>query len=564
MITSEEDKVAMIKLNLDASNCAMSKGCFSAMANFLQNALIWAGNKRWGEYYGYTLFITNQLAKAYEGMGCLDKCKKCFDMVFQNVRCLEDKFQTYFTWIRCLQGKGDYRAIIKFCLSKLEELGEKLRCKASKLQIRLALCNIQNQLRTMSDSSFLCLPEIQDEKTIATMRLLSAITLNSSILQKQDLLLMSILKSVQITITHGRCVETAFTLACYGMLCALVNNKKEAYRFGELGRKIENTYSSDVSVAPTICVVATFCLHWQEGPHELRSILLQGFRDGYEVGDVQWSILNGVAMIAVSLACGRHLHELEEDTRIFCESMSIYNKQRDFLILCHPLWQGISNLMAGGHSKEDFELTGDVMNQGELEVYFLETHNCIGLEALYYARLQLACYFKAIHEALAMAEKLKRYSKLIDVSFTGNQIKFFSALAYIRYNREKSTQKYSNRIIRCIKELERIVDNGTVFCEPFLLLLKAEMSSLKVNKRGLKKKYDDAVASAQRLNMVNIQALANECAGGVFLWRDAYLSDHYLTEALEYYFQWGAMGKVEQMEKDHTSLLSRPKVVTSV
>jgi hypothetical protein len=107
-----------------------------------------------------------------------------------------------------------------------------------------------------------------------------------------------------------------------------------------------------------------------------------------------------------------------------------------------------------------------------------------------------------------------------------------------------------------------LVNNGTVLCEPLVLLLEAEASSLQNNKNGLKKCYDDALASAEARDMVNIRALANECAGNVFLNNDDYLSDQYLSEA--YYFQWGAMGKVEQLETDHHSLHSKSKVVTSV
>jgi hypothetical protein len=125
-------------------------------------------------------------------------------------------------------------------------------------------------------------------------------------------------------------------------------------------------------------------------------------------------------------------------------------------------------------------------------------------------------------------------------------------------------RKHKGALNKNIRDLKKIAHNGEVWCKPLVLLLEAELASLQSNKKGLKKAYDDAVASAGVVDLLNIRALANECAGIVFLNNDDYLSDQYLSEALECYYQWGAIGKVEQLEIDHKALQSRPKVVTSV
>jgi len=569
MVVDDDDdgQDEMVKLILKASNCALFMNSFVTVTELSHNGLFWTNGGNWGTHYESTLSLTNNLIKAYQERGYMVECQKNVNLVIQNARCLEDKLEVYFSWINCLQSKGKYAAIIDFCVDHLEEIGEGVPRQPSKLQVIFEIIKTRNRLRRRSFSSILELPKMSDKRKILALRLLSAIILNSFFLQRRELLFLASLKSVRITLAYGSCEETAFTFACYGMLLAFLKNQEGAYRFGELANRLLDNCQLKDSISPATCVIAFSCLHWQQrGLDKLITVLLKGYRVGNQVGDIQWAILNGVTMIGVSFSCGRHLHELEDETRTFCFRMTAYDNYKDFLTLCYPLWQCILNLSVSSQNTENCELTGDIMNQGEMEVQYLETHNYTGLLILYGACLQVAFYFKDIELAFEMAEKLEKYSTLRGASFACNQVKFFSALTYIRLDRDKASHKYSRKVDKFIKDLKKTVAKGTVSCAPLLLLLQAERSSLRENKQGLKKKYDDAIASAQALNMVNFQALANECAGLVFLVCDPYLSDHYLTEALEYYFQWGAMRKVEQMETEYASLLSRsrPKVVTSI
>lgn len=562
ILTKPDEMAKISKLNLKAATCAISKSAFVSAIDYLESALNWIGGGNWSSHYNLTLSITNEFAKAYYGIGDADACKKSVDLVAEKARCLEDKLEAYFTLIDSLAAQGKNEAVIEFCLPILQGLGEKFPRKLSKTQMSFEMMKTKRKLKGMSDSAILLIPEMRDAKKISIMGLIVAIGHHAYFLQQREMLFLATMRCIQLTLAHGRAGKTAYVFACYGMVHACMNNYKDAYRFGELAVKLTDITSEKGSMAQTVCIASCFCLHWERNLQELVEPLSRACQVGNECGDIEWAILSSVVLVSASLASGRHLFELEEETRTLCQDMSLYNNHEDTLRICLPLWQGVLNLLSRG--KEALTLTGDAMDQHELVEICSKTNNVAALSSVWYVRLQLACYFQSWNVALVMIENLEQSKHFQIGSFSFYHQKFFESLAYIALDRQNMSRKYQSKVAKTVKELKKMFNNGTVSCEPLVLLLEAEVASLQNNKNGLKKAYDEAVAAAEARDMSNIRALANECAGTVFLNYDDYLSDQYLSEALEYYFQWGAMGKVEQLETDHQSLHSKPKVVTSV
>lgn len=557
------DATAMRKLNIEAATCAMSKRAFISAITYLESGLDWMGGRNWNSKYEETLFMMHKLAQAYSCLGKVDLCQEVVDSIVEHARCIQDKMPAYFSLIDCLANHNQSQEVIDLCLTVLNEVGEKVPRKITKTQTTLEMMKAKSCLKGASASAIMLIPEMRDETKIVVTRLLAIAALHAYYLERHEVLSLFASRSVQIIMKYGRSEMVAPAFALYGLSNACAGNHKDAFHFGGLAMRLMDMALSKESLAYVTTISCTRCLHWETNLGQLVEPMSRAYSISDGNGDTKSAIQSGVALLDISLASGRHLFELGEEAQAICRDNTVYNKDQSTLGICSCFWQGALNLLA--RCDHPLVLNGDAMNQDTMMTKFSQTNDLVGLRMLWYVRLQLSCYFRSWDVALEMAENLGTEESFPVGSFNVPVVKFFQALAYIEGSRNSGTgRKHKGALNKNIRDLKKIAHNGEVWCKPLVLLLEAEVASLQSNKKGLKKAYDDAVASAGVVDLLNIRALANECAGIVFLNNDDYLSDQYLSEALECYYQWGAIGKVEQLEIDHRTLQSRPKVVTSV
>jgi predicted negative regulator of RcsB-dependent stress response len=128
----------------------------------------------------------------------------------------------------------------------------------------------------------------------------------------------------------------------------------------------------------------------------------------------------------------------------------------------------------------------------------------------------------------------------------------FVALSH--YEVYKKTKKRSH--LRAARKYTKIingwVENGNINCAPGLALLKAEEVSLTGDLLKIKEAYDDAIGIADRDGFRQYEALATERAGLVFKGKgDKKRAIAYLRQSCLLYEQWGAMGKVEDIQQKY-------------
>jgi hypothetical protein len=92
-----------------------------------------------------------------------------------------------------------------------------------------------------------------------------------------------------------------------------------------------------------------------------------------------------------------------------------------------------------------------------------------------------------------------------------------------------------------------------------LLLLQAEtLSASSVESEIVRKSFDDAITMAGKLGFLHNQALGNERAGVYFLEQgDNAWASTYLSRARHLFREWGAMGKVNQMDLKYRDLFEK-------
>lgn len=95
------------------------------------------------------------------------------------------------------------------------------------------------------------------------------------------------------------------------------------------------------------------------------------------------------------------------------------------------------------------------------------------------------------------------------------------------------------------------VEKGAINCHHMLLLLEAEALSFECKSADqTRRAYDKAISAAAKIGSLSMRALGNERVGVFFRENgDLLRSKAYLTKARDLYCEWGAMEKVDDMNR---------------
>ena len=136
---------------------------------------------------------------------------------------------------------------------------------------------------------------------------------------------------------------------------------------------------------------------------------------------------------------------------------------------------------------------------------------------------------------------------------------FFEALVCFAMWKLKGSRSWWHRIRghRLYKKLEKLHLQGNVNCHHMVLILHAELMSIRERKNDdpsvVQAAYDKAITVSGKRGFLHDQALCNELAG-LYFWKernDLSWAITYLTRSHDLYSRWGAISKVNQMEETY-------------
>lgn len=155
-----------------------------------------------------------------------------------------------------------------------------------------------------------------------------------------------------------------------------------------------------------------------------------------------------------------------------------------------------------------------------------------------------------------IAKKMPDIKKVYFGSFITWRHSFFAGLVAFALAKKTKERKWKRRAARFHREIKRWHQAGNINCHHMVALFEAEKAVVcSAKQEKVKKKYDEAIAIASRYGLRQDCALANELAGEYFLIvHDSYWGQHYLSQSLKKYEEWGAHAKVTQLRKAHPDI----------
>ncbi len=442
------------------------------------------------------------------------------------------------------------------------ELGVRICRNPDRIRLAFGLVQTLIRLRNRPVETLAELPEMEDRKALAALRVISCAAL-AIFCGYPRLLPVIVFESIRLSLKYGNAEASIFGYAGYGiLLCAVMNRFDEAAKFGRLALQLmeqRNLKSIEARIKST---VHGFITHWSGHSSDILEHLLTAHEAGLEAGDYQFASVCASMYCHLSFHCGRELHQLFREIGEMAEKVR-YLKQDVALEDVSVFQQTIYNLLSS--SSQSWLLEGIFYSAAESSEKLKESGNEFCLFNQNYFALQLCLIFNRYREGVTFAKQIiethemvrslpKSYGALFAVSLA-----LMLALPVVSGS---TAGRYLRRVRKNQKKMKKWSDKSRVNVKHKYDLVQALLLAHEKRYKEASRFFFSAVEGAQKNNYLNDQAIAAECAGRFFLAiEDEERAQQYMSLSWELYFKWGAMAKVTHMERHYPPSLFRKKSI---
>lgn len=559
-------KASLVLMNAEASELARRKSAFIPATNYLKSGIaLLQGIGGWKTQYPICLELYSSLAELDLISGNFKDCIKSVEEVVNNSQNVHDRFRVYAANIKCLKGQGKLDHAIDLIYNVLEMFGEPLPRNMHMGHVATGMIKAKLLLRNKSDDALASMAPMTDESKLRSVELLQLLSSMVFSINRKPLLLKSYMRMLLLSLKYGLNGSTCIAFVYYSMILCGQMDFENSRRFGELAFRMIDT-ADPRSIPELTTVYHVFVAHWQRPLRQSLEPLMEGYEVAMKTGEMYFGSIAACNYCAAYIHSGLPLKPVEQDLRNFLKFMKDY-KQRSVYLMYLPLLQYILNLM--GESDNPLVLTGEVMNQSTfLSRDSKKTQEVGVMRTFYHALLSLSVTFGDFEGAEELLGSI--FETDIETIKTGLQhidLHFLAALVYYersrtvgRRKKEKRTQ-YANKAKKHLKEVEKWVKNGNMNCTGMMQLLHAEKLAAKKNssREDVAAAFGTAIQSFTKSGIIHHAALANERAALYFLEEDGHHHGcvEYMKRAWEWYGEWGAERKQDQIELDHEFMTSR-------
>ncbi|KAL3941438.1 MAG: hypothetical protein SGBAC_004208 [Bacillariaceae sp.] len=360
-------------------------------------------------------------------------------------------------------------------------------------------------------------------------------------------------KGVQLTLQHGLCEHSGHCFAMLGFYATvLFSNFKDAAIFRELALSMQSHFGKP-RACQTIFICHFYSLAWTVPIQNFASssvfydAYIRGMQNG-EVDFAMWSIASHFVLVPISL--GKPIDQiLEVCPKIVAQMEEV--SQTSQALTTKLYWQMLLNLREPQQAKDPLQLCGDVVTE-----YSDVEDDAHSLAFREYLECQLLLYYdheSAADRAIVFAGGLEKASPgnfhLMIEAFHRGVCLYVAA----RRTKLRKYKKHAKKIRNVMHKWKKAgIPNVVYYCT----FLDAEDAALHGKHNEAEKGYKEAVQFVAKSGYLQHAALFNELYSDYLLRErgDKEEAKYRLQEALRYYKDWGALGKVEKLKE--SSLLA--------
>ncbi len=562
-LRDECDRVA--ELNLIAGKRAKTSTAYASALKYLVAGRTLLSVDSWQRQYELTFSIeyhraecellTANLAAAEERLTMLSRhAGNLVDIAA--VACL--RLTLYTTLDRSDRG-------VEVCLEYLERGGVHWSPHPTKDEVWQEYERIWRQVGNRSIDELVDLPLMSDAKCRATLDVLTEVV-TPALFTDQNLLSLVICRMVNLSLEHGNSDGSCFAYVWLGMILGPhFGDYRAGFRFGRLGYDLVEKRGLHRYQARAYMSFGNLVMPWTRHIQSGRDLVRRAFDTANKIGDLTFAAYSCNNLNTNLLATGDPLGDAQHEAE---NGLDFARKARFGLVIDIITAQlGLIRTLRG--LTPDFGSFNDErFNESRFEHHLQSDPRLALPECWYWVRkLQARVYANDFASAIAAATKAQQLLWTSPSFFEVAEYHFYGALAragqYDAASAEERPQ-HLEALAAHHKQIQVWAENCPENFANRVALVAAEIACLEGRAVDAMRFYEQAVQSARGHGFVQNEGLAHELAARFYLARGLEkIARVYLRDARYCYLQWGAGGKVRQLEELYPHLCDEPVPATA-
>ncbi len=542
-------------LNLLAGRRAKAAAAYHQALIYLEAALALAGPAGWERDHALALSLTEEAAEA--AYLCTD-----YPRMDQYVREILAGASTVLEHVRAYQlriagyaAERNPREAVKTALAILRLLGERFPENPSRLRVILDFVRTKIALSGRRIEALLDRPEMADPQRRAALDIMRSISF-ALYIHNPNLYALFVFHQFRMLLRHGHNIWSGSVFASFGtILCGVVGDTETGYKIGKLAQELNERFHSIQQKCRTDYLFNVMQRHWKE---HLRNSLqpLQGaYQVGLETGDINFSALSALSRGQYSFYAGDELMGLEGSMATYSQAIQKLKQESQFGY-SEIFRQCVLNLVGG--ASDPCKLVGEAFDEDKSLPILEKANDRTGIAAIYFCRLFLCNLFQQYPQAAQYADLAEQYEDATRGQFGGTRLVFYACLAWLGFYQTAPSAKKRRLLKKVGTDLKKLKLWARLVPANHLhayALVEAERCRVRGMDSQAAKWYERAIRNARENGFLHEEALAKELATRFHQSRGRNsLARTYLQDAHYTYLKWGALAKVQDMERQHSGL----------
>ena len=551
LITSAEEREQVAELNLIAGRRAKQSTAYNSALTYLAAGRALLPEDCWERCGALTFalefhraeceFLTGTLAEAEERLSMLsNRAGRLVD--FAAVTHLREEL---FTTL----GRSD-RAI-EVCLDYLRHVGVGWSAHPMKGDVRQEYERLWRQIGRRSIEELVDLPLMTDPEWRATMDVLTAVV-SPALFTDENLLCLVICRMANLSLEHGNSDGSCFAYVWLGMLLGPhFGDYRAGFRFGKLGLDLVEQRGLRRFEARVYLIFGHRVIPWTQPIRTGRTLVRRAFDAANKLGDLTFAAYSCDNLITSLLASGDPLGDVQREAEA---GLDFARRARFGLVVDRITTQLRLIRTLRGRTPEFASFNDTEFDEGRFEQHLDEEPHLAIAACWYWIRKLQARFFEGAYaSAIAAAANAERLLWTSPSFFELAEYHLYSALtraALCDAVPAAERARHLEALAAHDRQLQEWAENSPENFANRAALVAAEIARLEGREFDAERLYEQAIGSAHANGFVHNEALAYELAARFYMAHGFDKFAHtYFREARDCYLQWGADGKVHQLDK---------------
>jgi PAS domain S-box-containing protein len=556
LLDDPAERVRVARLNLVAGRRARASAAYASAGGYLSTGVSLLDGDAFEAHYELAYALHLELAACVYLDGDLDRAAGILTALEPLAGTRMDKAAIRRLEVDVYTSKDDLDDAASRGALGLSIFGIHLPLHPLREEVERAYARVWSLLGDRSIEDLLDLPELTDPEVSAAQELLAVLyapVINTDL----QLLLLVCCRMVENSLLHGNSDASALGYAYFGMsLGPAFGRYAEGYRFGKLGHDLMEGRRSAVHKAKINIIFGDNTLFWTRHLQDSLEYLDAAFRAALETGDVTFACYCCNRLVADRFILGHPLDDVfnEAERRLAFTRKARFDGSTQTL-------QAIERMieLLRGRTAHFSTLSGGGFDEGAYDAV-MDAHPWAIVRCWYLLiKLQARVLAGDYRAAVAAAERAR---SLLWSTFSHPQEPeywYYGALALAGHH-DGAAEASRPAIVARLREHEQKLAEWARSCPENFgnkhALCAAELARVEGRDLDAMRGYEDAARSARENGYVQNEAIAHEAAARFHLARRfETIAAAYLREARSGYAEWGAHGKVAELERRYPGLL---------